>query len=109
MIAGRMRHKLRIYRPTVEKNGFGEEKQTWEFVREIHAERVINRGYRSEEVQEHFPDHRAEYNIRSVHPIGENWRVRAGCECCGTLYTVVSILENTARGYVTIVCDRVNE
>ena len=25
------------------------------------------------------------------------------------LYTVVSILENTARGYVTIVCDRVNE
>lgn len=108
MIAGRMRHWLNVYRPTVEKNQFGEERQDWEFVRRIHAERVIQRGCRSEEVQEHFPDHRVEYNIRSVHPIGENWRVREGCDC-GNLYTVVSILENEARGYVTLVCERVNE
>lgn len=106
MIAGRMRHWLVIYRPTVVTNTFGEEKQEWTEVRNVHAERVIHRGYRSEEDQEHFPDHRAEYNIRAEHPIGENWRVR---EQGGHLYTVVSVLENLARGYVTLVCERVNE
>lgn len=106
MIAGRMKYKLTLMQPTVEINDFGEEKPTYTETVTVHAERVKHNGNRSEEVGEHFPDYRVEFNVRRAHTVAENWRVQ---QLGGYLYTVVAIIPNIDRGYKTLVCERVNE
>lgn len=106
MIAGRMRHKLVLLEPQRVVDRMGAEDTVYNETRTVHAERVKFSGRRSEEVGEHFPEYRAEFNIRDVHPIDENWRVR---QVGGHLYTVTAIVPNVDRGYNTLVCDRVNE
>ena len=106
MIAGRMKYKLTLLEPTTETNSFGEETPTFAETVTIHAERVKHSGNRSEEVGEHFPDYRVSYNVRSAHPVKENWRVQ---QLGGYLYTVVAIEPNIDRGYKTLICERVNE
>lgn len=106
MIAGRMRHRITLLEPVTETNDYGEEKTAYAVTRTVHAERVKQSGSRSEEVGEHFPDYRAEFNIRDAHPVQENWRVQ---QSGGHLYTVTNIIPNPDRGYKTLVCVRVNE
>ena len=53
-----------------------------------------------------FTDYRVSYNIRSAHPVKENWRVQ---ELGGYLYTVVAIEPNKDKGFKTLICERVNE
>ena len=84
----------------------GAKKVEYQETRTVHAERVAASGGRSEEVGEHFPDYGVQFNIRSAHPVDENWRVR---QQGGYLYTVCAIVPNTDRGYKTLICDRVNE
>ncbi len=74
--------------------------------RTVWAERVNATGRRSEEVGEHFPDYSTQFNIRDVHPVAENWRVR---QLGGYLFTVTAIIPNLDRGYKTLICERVNE
>lgn len=93
-------------RPTITTDKFGAEKTTYEETRTVHAERVKTSPSRSEEVGEHFPDYRAEFNIRVQHPIDENWRVE---QLGGHLYTVTNIVVNIDRGMQTLTCERVNE
>lgn len=106
MIAGRMKYKLKLLQPVKATNDYGEEVDTWTETVTVHAERVKHTGHRSEEVSEHFPDYRVEFNIRDVHTISENWRVQ---QLGGNLYTVTNIIPNLDRGFKTLICDRVNE
>lgn len=101
-----MRHWLLILHPEIEVNEVGEEKPTWKQCCRIHAERVKLSGHRSEEVGEHFPDYRTEFNIRDIHTVEANWRVQ---QLGGELFTVVAVLPNLEKGYKTLVCERVNE
>ena len=101
-----MRHKLVLLEPQRVVDRMGAEDTVYNETRTVHAERVKFSGRRSEEVGEHFPEYRAEFNIRDVHPVDENWRVR---QVGGHLYTVTAIVPNVERGYNTLVCDRVNE
>lgn len=101
-----MKHKLVILQPVVAADEAGGEDTQYRAVRTIHAEHVKFSGRRSEEVGEHFPDYRAEFNIRDAHPIQPNWRVQL---LGGDLYTVVAITPNLDKGYKTLVCERVNE
>lgn len=101
-----MKHRLVILQPVVAADEAGGEATQYRPVRTVHAERVKFSGRRSEEVAEHFPDYRTEFNIRDAHPIGENWRVR---QLGGYLYTVVAITPNLDKGFKTLVCERVNE
>lgn len=106
MIAGRMKYKLALLKPTEVENDFGEARTTYTQTAIVNAERVKQSGGRSEEAGEHFPDYRAEFNIRDAHEAGENWRVR---QLGGHLYTVTNIIPNIDKGMQTLVCDRVNE
>lgn len=106
MIAGRLKYKLKILQPTVTTDVAGGEAPAWTETRTVHAERVKQTGHRSEEVGEHFPDYRAEFNIRDAHPIQPNWRVQ---QLGGETYTVVAIIPNIDKGYKTLVCERLNE
>lgn len=106
MRAGELKYKLAILRPDIITNRFGEEAIEYVHTKIIHAERVKHSGRRSEEVSEHFPDYRAEFNIRDAHEIGENWRVQ---QLGGYLYTVTNIISNIDRGMKTLICERVNE
>lgn len=101
-----MKYKLTLLKPTAATNIYGEEANGYEPQRTVWAQRVKQSGYRSEEVGEHFPDYRAEYNIRDTHPVEENWRVK---QLGGLLYTVVAVIPNIDRGMKTLVCERVNE
>lgn len=106
MIAGKMKYTLELIQPVTATNDYGEETVTWKSIRAVHAERVKQSGNRSEEVGEHFPDYRAEFNIRDAHQVSENWRVR---QLGGDLYTVTNIIPNIDKGYKTLICERVNE
>ncbi len=106
MRAGPLKYKLTLLEPTRTTDRMGAETTTYEETRTVRAERVRATGNRSEEVGEHFPNYTAEFNIRSAHPIAENWRVQ---QLGGYLYTVVAIIPNLDRGYKTLLCERVNE
>lgn len=106
MRAGGLRYKLELLEPRRETDRMGAEAVTYAPARTVWAERVKHGGRRSEEAGEHFPDYTAEFNIRSAHPVGENWRAR---QVGGHLYTVVAIIPNPERGYNTLKCERVNE
>lgn len=105
MQAGRMKYRIELLKPTITTNNFGEEVETFTSFRTVYAERVRISGNRSEEVGEHFPDYRAEFNIRDAHPVKENWRIR---QLGGYEYTVTSIIPNLDRGMLTLNCERVN-
>lgn len=105
MIAGRLTYRLRLVEPVVTVDSFKAERTTWQPRGVIRAERVSARGYRHEEAAEHFSDSRAEFNIRSVHAVRENWRVE---EVGGYTYTVTAVIDNRRRGMKTLVCERLN-
>ena len=106
MIAGRMKYKLTLLKPSVTTNDYGEEKPEYTETVTVHAERVKHSGNRSEEVAEHFPDYRVSWNIRDAHTVAENWRVQ---QLGGYLYTVLAIEPNLDKGFKTLICERVNE
>ena len=106
MRAGAMKYRLLLMQPKASTNDFGEEATTYEPLAVIWAERVKQSGSRSNEVGEHFPDYRAEFNIRDAHRVKENWRVQ---QLGGYLYSVTNIIPNLDKGMKTIVCERVNE
>lgn len=106
MIAGRLKYRLTLLKPVRTFDAMGAEATTYEATRTVYAERVKASGNRSEEVGEHFADYSVEFNIRSAHPIEENWRVE---QIGGYLYIVVAIIPNLDRGYNTLRCERVNE
>lgn len=101
-----MESLITLLQPVRETNAYGEETVTWQETVTADAERVRLTGGRSEEVSEHFPDYRADWNIHEAHTVHENWRVR---DEEGFLYTVTNIIPNLRRGYKTLVCMRVNE
>lgn len=106
MQAGKMKYKLELLEPVLAGDKFGSEKTEYRIIRTVWAERVKISGNRREEVGELFPDYRAEFNIRDVHPVKENWRVK---QLGGNTYTVTNIIYNLDRGMKTLVCERVNE
>lgn len=106
MRTGGMRHRLTILKPETVTNGYGEATTVWTEQNTIHAERVKFSGRRSDQVGEHFADYSVEYNVRSVHHVEENWRVR---EYGGYLYEVTNIRPNVEKAFVTLQCERVNE
>lgn len=101
-----MKYKLVLMQPVSEGDGFGEDTPKYKEHRVVWAERVKATGNRSEEVGEHFPDYRAEFNIRDAHPVKENWRVK---QLGGYEYTVTNIIPNIDRGMKILVCERVNK
>lgn len=105
MQAGRMRCRLKTFEPVSDTDKFGEETPNYRYFRTIHAERVRMSGSRSDEVGEHFPDYRVEFNIRDAHTVKENWRVE---QLGGYIYTVTNVIPNIGRGMNTLVCERVN-
>ena len=106
MKAGRMRDRLELMKPEVSVNRYGEEATTYTVTATAHAERVSHSGSRSDEAGEHFPDHTMKFNIRAGHEIAENWRVR---HVGGYVYDVTNIEPTGRRGYLCLICVRVNE
>lgn len=106
MRAGAMKYRLVLLQPVRTTDRMGAEQTSYTETRTVHAERVKANGSRSEEAGEHFAAFTVEFNIRDVHPIEEDWRVR---QLGGYLYSVVSIVPNLERGFKTLRCERVNE
>lgn len=100
-----MKYKLELLKPVDGGDAFGEETPEFVRFRTVAAERVKMSGNRSDEVGEHFPDYRVEFNIRDAHPVKENWRVR---QLGGYEYIVTNIIPNIDRGMQTLICERLN-
>ncbi len=100
-----MKYRLRTFEPIGSTGKFGEDSVDYVERATIHAERVKFSGNRSEEVGEHFPDYRAEFNIRDAHPVKEHWRVE---QLGGYVYVVTNVIPNIDRGMNTLVCERLN-
>ena len=106
MKAGRMCDRLELMKPMVSRNRYGEEETSYVVTTTAHAERVSHSGARSNEVGEHFPDHTIKFNIRDGHEIAEHWRVR---HVGGHVHDVTNIEPTGRRGYLCLICVRVNE
>lgn len=106
MQAGRMKYRVTLLELRNTTNEYGEEISDYVESRTVHAERVKASGHRSEEVGEHFPEYNTEFNIRDVHSVKENWRLR---QLGGYLYTITNVIPNIDRGMNTLICVRVNE
>lgn len=106
MKLNRMNTRVAILRPVVVVNDYGEEKTSWEHVREVWADRVKYSGHMSNEVGEHFADYRATFNVWLNVPCGDGWRLM---ERGGHIYNVVSVEDSVHKQLRTIVCERVNE
>lgn len=106
MIAGRLNYVVTILGPCEETNAFGEKSLTWVKVRTVRAERVSLTGRRSEEVAEHFSDLRSMWNIRKVHPVRPNWRMK---DSDGFTHVIVAVEPNRRREFNTLVCERLND
>ena len=106
MIAGPLRYRLEILHPVACTTASGALPTDFVLMRSVRAERVSFNGRRSEEVGEHFPDYSVRWRIRDAHTIAEGWRVR---ELGGHTYTVVAIEPNRHRGFITLICERLNE
>ena len=104
MIAGRLTERIELLRPIEDVNDFGDENTRYESAGVIHAERVKFTGSYRLEVAEHFPDYRAEFNIRSAHIVRENWHVKYD----GVEYVVTNIEPNHQRGMKTLTCEKLN-
>lgn len=108
MRAGELKYKLELLEPRRTTDRMGAEYVQYVKTRTVHAERVDMSGNISEEVGEHFPDYTVRFNIRSKHPVDENWRVRQ-IRPEGHLYTVTAIIPNLDKDYVILQCVRTNE
>ena len=106
MIAGRLKYRLKLFRPAPEADRFGEQVGGFTYSSTVRAERVRFSGSRREEVSEQFADYRVEFNIRSAHKVGEGWRVE---QLGGMIYNVVAIEPNLDRGFNKLICERVNQ
>lgn len=107
MIAGKMKYRLRLFASTATADIFGEDAPEFAPCGEpVWAQRVRLTGVRSEEAGEHFADYRAEFNVRSAHPVKAGWRVQplGGDE----VFNVVAVVPNLDRGMLTLVCERLN-
>ena len=106
MIAGRLKYRLKLFRPDTDGDSFGEQVGGFVYVATVRAERVRISGSRRVEVAEQFADYRAEFNIRSAHEVGEGWRVE---QLGGQTYSVVAIEPYLDRGFNKLICERVNQ
>lgn len=106
MIAGRMRYRLRVYRPESSNSGFGRGAVKYSFEKVIWAERETISGSRSVEAGEVFADYRVTFKVRDAHAVCEGWRVE---ERGGRLYEVTNVIPNIARGMKVLRCERVNQ
>lgn len=106
MMAGRLKYRLKLFRPASDSDSFGEQRAgSYEYTVTVHAERVKFSASRRQEVAEAFSDYRVEFNIRAAHEVGEGWRVE---QVGGKLYAVVAIEPNLDRGFNKLICERVN-
>lgn len=105
MLAGRLKYRITLLKPVPAVAVSGDDTPAFAEVRTVWAERVKISGRRSEEVGEHFPDYRVEFNIRDAHPVEEGWRVRLSEK---QEYAVSAIVPNIDRGMLTLICERVN-
>lgn len=101
-----MKYRLKIFRPSVQTNAYGEDVPTFEYMRTIWAERVKQTGWRNDKAGEHFTDYTVTFRIRDAHPVKENWRVE---QQGGYIYTVATIIPNIDRGMLEIECKRLND
>ena len=107
MKAGRLNNRLTLLQPGAVTNDYGEQKTTYEAAGYCDAERANMTGNRSEEVEEHFPDYRANWVTSIAVTVAENWRLQD--TETGYLYTVTNVVLNRRRGMKTLICTRANE
>lgn len=106
MRAGELTERVEILRPERATAGSGSKTADWQPQGIWSAQLRGARGWRRDEVGEHFPDHSATFLVRASAPTGENWRLR---HIGGYLYTITAVETSRRLGMKTLTCERVNE
>jgi SPP1 family predicted phage head-tail adaptor len=108
MQAGKMKHRLELMKPDSTPDAFGALKKKGGYVKTatVWAERVTLKASEHREAREEFADFSAEFRIRDAHKVGNGWRCR---QLGGMLYNITNVIPNEQRGFLTLVCSRVNE
>lgn len=104
MKAGRLTERIRLMRPEVTLNAFGERRTSYERYADIWADKVWLGGDTKTEVQENFAGARQEFLIHYAHPVREDWRVIYD----GIEYRVTAIDKNQRRNLKRVRCERIN-
>lgn len=104
MIAGALNERIELLRPSQAESISGSRPAAFGLYRAVHAGRVRLSGSGIIEAGETFADYRAVWRIRDAHPAAPGWRVRA----CGLVFNIVAVEPNRRRGFLTLICERLN-
>lgn len=109
MIAGTLCYRLVLLRPATLTSPSGEVRAAeWQPWRTVRAERVRLSGRGSQQAGEQFADYTAQWRIRDAHAaVRPGWRVQQPDEP-DVVFSVVAVEPNRRRGFLTLICERLN-
>lgn len=105
MIAGRLNEAVRIWRPFVEVNEFGERVEEWRKIYDTRARVEYTGGSRQIEAGEMWNPYSKRFEVRSYVPVDEQCRV----EWQGQLWRVLSVEHSRERNEIILNTELVNE
>lgn len=103
--AGLLNKLIKIYKPQVIINEYGEQDEKFVYLKAIRAREIYNSGNRQNENGDITYNYQRTFEVRHYQPITDRDRI----EYNGKMYIILSVEPLDHENYLRIVCDIVNE
>lgn len=103
--AGLLNKLIKIYKPQVIINEYGEQDEKFVYLKTIRAREIYNSGNRQNENGDITYNYQRTFEVRHYQPITDRDRI----EYNGKMYIILSVEPLDHENYLKIVCDIVNE
>lgn len=103
--AGLLNKLIKIYKPQVIINEYGEQDEKFVYLKTIRAREIYNSGNRQNENGDITYNYQRTFEVRHYQPITDRDRI----EYNGKMYIILSVEPLDHENYLRIVCDIVNE
>lgn len=103
--AGLLNKLIKIYKPQVIINEYGEQDEEFVYLKTIRAREIYNSGNRQNENGDITYNYQRTFEVRHYQPITDRDRI----EYNGKMYIILSVEPLDHENYLRIVCDIVNE
>lgn len=103
--AGLLNKLIKIYKPQVIINEYGEQDEKFVYLKTIRAREIYNSGNRQNENGDITYNYQRTFEVRHYQPITDRDRI----EYNGKMYIILSVEPLDHENYLRIACDIVNE
>lgn len=105
MRAGLLNKLIKIYKPQITINEYGEQDEEFVYYREIRAREIYNSGNRTNENGDITYSYQRTFEVRHYQNITERDRIKYN----GKMYMILSVEPLDLENYKRITCDIINE